>query len=84
MFPPTQLTFQSSGAGKVNRQRGELLQDLRHITGNKPYTEEPAVDNGAEMDGMGEVQYCFHHSSLKPQLNARTCTFLCRRCMAEP
>ena len=70
MFPPTQLTFLSSGTGNVIGQRGELLQELRHIIGNIPCTEEPAVDKGAEKDGMGEAQYHFPRSSLKPQLDA--------------
>lgn len=70
MLPHTQLTFLSSGTGKVSDQRGELLQELRHITGNKLCTEEPAVVKGAEMGGVGEAQYHFPNRSLTPQLDA--------------
>lgn len=54
--PPTQPTFLSPGTGKVSGQKGALLQEFRDITGNKSCTEEPAVDKGAETDGMGEAQ----------------------------
>lgn len=54
------------------------------MIGNKPCTEEPEVDKGAQMDGVGEALYRFPCSSLKPQLDAGACTSLCRRCMAEP
>lgn len=51
-FPPSQLIFLSSGTEKVSGRKGHLLQEFRDITGNKPCTEEPAVDKKAEMDGM--------------------------------
>lgn len=52
----TPRTFPSSGTGRVSQQKGALLQEFRHTTGNKPCTEEPAVDKGAETDRMEEAQ----------------------------
>lgn len=62
----------------------ELLEELRLLLGNQPCTEEPAVGEGAGMDGMEKVQNHFCQSTLNPQLDELIWSSLCRRHTAEP